>query len=491
MKNKLKKYLTHGLTLLQLAAPLSFSGCLKKNPVEPDNPPIIQQYEPQQTGLNKNLNDVVDFEINAQDPDNDEINYKFLKDNEKVSDNNEYKLEINEVGSATILGIAYNDLADTIKWVVNTGSKAPVAIVNDVNATIDSPVNLDGSNSYHPDAPLNEIVGCEWEQISGESVNIENNNNELANFTPLTSGEYKFVLTVIDDLNQEDKDTLTATINSYLINVNAKNVLNDENIEGLEVKLINSGKTAFTVNGDVSFEVPTEGEDSLLIRDEATSDYGDYFDYSRSLSFNGDENLDVEMIPNVPDSIYSDYYPNILNFIKHMTRTDGSLNNTVLEMWRSYPIQTFYNRNEHPNQDYTDALINSLGDVDDPNLEGWENKTGIDLFEEVQQDPTEGIIMDYSSSSTSHVVFEDYPDFTPRRAIICIDNDLPTPSTTYRDNIHEIGHAIFNSSKHSSDPNHVMIGGGGSHGLSDYETEAIKTIILLNNFTEMSYYLED
>lgn len=576
--------------LLSLTLLGFFTNCSSQ--IEPDNPPVIQQYQPSQLELIKNINDVINFQISAIDADDDPIDYKFLKNNEDVSNDDEYEWVVDKKGSNIILGIAYNGLADTVKWNVNVENSIPVAtdtslnmleeavitidkselghdpdsddltyrvlekenvdadfnenltitglldyfgpasikyevsdgvskdtgnisiqieniadlprsILNSIEGTIDSPINLDGTNSYHPDSPLNEIVSYEWEQLEGPDVNIEDNESAVANFTPLTSGIYKFILTVTDNLNQQDKDTLTATINSYLINLNVKDVLNDENIDGLEV--IISGKSAFTENGGAGFELPTDiSGDTLLVRDENGVEIGDYFDYKRfvykELFFPGNLELDVLMIPNL--EIVGDFYGNILNLIKSMTRSRGNQEdngNTTMARWSEIPIDLFFNRSTAPDG-YTDALIQAIGDAEVDTLEGWENKTGflykgkrlepLNLFYEVLQDPKVGLAMDYSGNLSHNVIDESLSDGTPKHGVVYIDNNLGYPILKIRDHLHEFGHALrYGRGTESIDTTHVMQ--PGNLEIVFEEGAAVRIMYMLPNKQNMVYYIED
>lgn len=590
MKKGIKRYLIKGLTTLYLASPLTFFNSCDKNPIKSDNPPVIQQYEPKDLNPNKNINDVIDFWVDAIDEDKEEVNYKFLKDNVGVSNTNEYSWTVDKKGVTIVKGIAYNDLADTVKWAISVENRAPVAIdtsfsmleetvlsipknklgyeldndnltfkilgkenvdasfnnenliitgsldyfgpalikyevsdgaasdtgnieieienvtdlpkavVNNVEGTIDNPSNLDGSNSYHRDAPLNEITSYKWMQLSGPDVNIENSDNKVANFTPLTAGDYKFILIVTDNLSQEDKDTLTAVIKSYLLNVSTIDVLNDENIDNLEVSF--SGKSALTENGKAKIELPNNViySDTLSIRDEATNEVRDYFDYKEKIYVNNNLEKTVAIIPNL--EMEGTYYGDILNLIKSMTRTRGTTDdggNTTLKRWNEIPIALFFNRSTAPTG-YIDALIQAVGDTENDTLEGWENKTGflyngqelepLDLFYEISEDPETGLAMDYSDSLSHVVIDKSFTDGTPKHGIVHINNTLLYPSLRKRDHLHEFGHALrYGREIESKDDAHVMK--YGIRRIAFEEGVAVRVMYKLPNKQNMSYYLED
>jgi len=101
-------------------------GC-KKITTSPDIPPTITSYQPSEIMLSKHIGDVIEFLITASDSDNDEISYKFIKDDKIVHFDSSYTWEVDGKGIITILGIAYNDLADTTKWTVSVENRAPQA----------------------------------------------------------------------------------------------------------------------------------------------------------------------------------------------------------------------------------------------------------------------------------------------------------------------------------------------------------------------------
>ena len=101
-------------------------GC-KKKIAAPDNPPTITSFQPTETGLIKHIGDVLEFLLTANDPDDDVVSYRFLKDGDEIVSNSEYSWIVNKKGIITILGIAYNDLADTTEWTVSVENRAPQA----------------------------------------------------------------------------------------------------------------------------------------------------------------------------------------------------------------------------------------------------------------------------------------------------------------------------------------------------------------------------
>lgn len=237
----------------------------------------------------------------------------------------------------------------------------------DLSKTIDEEIGLDGSQSNHPDNPLSTITNYEWTQISGPSIDIQNNNLANANFTAETEGEYEFQLKVTDDKGYEQTDSVKISIDSYKVIVNATNVLTDAGISGLEVML--AGRTAFTDSqGKAELEYPTNVSTSgnLQIQDEnIEGSIGDFFNYSDTESTNitGDAEINVEMIPNVEwdDS----FYASVIDFMIEMNYSGVTKTITPGEHPDDYPILVNIKENEMPAPYYAPAIKAALQHVND------------------------------------------------------------------------------------------------------------------------------
>ena len=85
-KNFLKKSNRNLFYSLIFLSPIVLftTGCAE-DLSKPDNPPLITNFQPEQLNLNMNIDDTLNFKINATDEDDEVINYKFLKDNVEVS----------------------------------------------------------------------------------------------------------------------------------------------------------------------------------------------------------------------------------------------------------------------------------------------------------------------------------------------------------------------------------------------------------------------
>ncbi len=92
----------------------------------------------------------------------------------------------------------------------STGNSAPIAEAGeDASVTAGESITLQGSGS---DADSADLVFL-WEQLSGESVTLDDPNSAELTFTaPSSSGSLTFQLTVTDDQGANDSDTVTVTV---------------------------------------------------------------------------------------------------------------------------------------------------------------------------------------------------------------------------------------------------------------------------------------
>ncbi|MFC1620055.1 T9SS type A sorting domain-containing protein [Candidatus Neomarinimicrobiota bacterium] len=86
----------------------------------------------------------------------------------------------------------------------------PIAAARDTIISAPGKIALDGSISYHPDYPLNQLIDYRWIQLNGpETVPIANADSCVAFIDLQEPGLYAFELTVFDSSNHFDRDTLT------------------------------------------------------------------------------------------------------------------------------------------------------------------------------------------------------------------------------------------------------------------------------------------
>tara|TARA_B100001142_G_C14242785_1_gene620090 strand:- start:34 stop:1206 length:1173 start_codon:yes stop_codon:yes gene_type:complete len=97
---------------------------------------------------------------------------------------------------------------DTISYIINSPPDANAGEDQQVGASV--VVLLDGSMSTDVN---DNIGGYSWSQISGTTVSLFSNNQEVATFySPLIAGELSFELSVVDEMGLEGKDTTNISI---------------------------------------------------------------------------------------------------------------------------------------------------------------------------------------------------------------------------------------------------------------------------------------
>ncbi len=178
---------------------------------EEDRPPTITSFQPTATALIRYINDVVEFAIEASDSDKDEISYKFLKDGNEVSSTSNYSLTISEKGAITILGIAYNDLADTTAWIIDVDNQAPV--VNDISLSI----NEEGSTEVDLEDIGHDLDGDNLTYLITSNTNnldVKIENNKLK----ITGNEDYFGNDTVKVAVSDGVETRTANVYVEVVN---------------------------------------------------------------------------------------------------------------------------------------------------------------------------------------------------------------------------------------------------------------------------------
>lgn len=92
----------------------------------------------------------------------------------------------------------------------------PIASINVTQTVAREPITLDGTNSYDPDTQQcgDVIETYEWEVVdsSNAPVTVENSDQDVATFTPQTSGDYEVTLNVTDNKGKTGTKTITVGV---------------------------------------------------------------------------------------------------------------------------------------------------------------------------------------------------------------------------------------------------------------------------------------
>ena len=119
----------------------------------------------------------------------------------------------------------------------------------------------------------------------------------------------------------------------------------------------------------------------------------------------------------------------------------------------------------------------------------------MNLFQEVSANPDTGATMEYAGG-ISHVITLWYgptaglPRGPPYFDWVYIDTSSNNPLAIISDTKHEFAHVLFASARHSKDPKHASIGGGGLI-ISPDEGKAIRISYSLPDLQDMKIYKED
>lgn len=153
---------------------------------------------------------------------------------------------------------------DNIRFTDGETNVAPIANAGaDQIVIVNSAVTLDGSGSLDQDGT---VASYEWVQLSGTSVTLSSTSTASVTFTaPAAPATLSFQLTVTDDKDATDKDTVAVTVanpvessvfiseyiegtsnNKYLEIYNGGDEMVDLNAEGYSLARVNSGDGVFT-----------------------------------------------------------------------------------------------------------------------------------------------------------------------------------------------------------------------------------------------------
>ncbi|UCH84647.1 MAG: matrixin family metalloprotease [Candidatus Latescibacterota bacterium] len=160
--------------------------------------------------------------------------------------------------------------------------------------------------------------------------------------------------------------------------------------------------------------------------------------------------IDMWMLPNV--DLDSEDYMDFLEFFVEMTRLDGNAAD-VLGTWE-LPCQVYVPPLIANNLDYKQIIEQVF-------LE-WEEVIELDVFEFVDEIPETGVYVHYTDNTSTrehYLVMRTDENGVPLQGRITLKNTYDETNLSLMKVIvrHEVGHAL--GMNHSSDPNHIMVGG--------------------------------
>lgn len=231
----------------------------------------------------------------------------------------------------------------------------------------------------------------------------------------------------------------------------------------------------------------------IRVRDETGPERGAYLDMSYEMEKEpaGHFTLDLLLVPDYPiESGRDDRYEDLWALLEELTGTTGWLGrNTIYRNWDHWPV-TVYN----PPMVYMDV---DLQEEARGSMASWENLTGLDLFEEIE---------DSLAADCRIVYFPESDDKHRTRTIVETEDEIPVKKEIWISLLnhaspmwiqahmiycHEFGHVI--GLLHSYDTGHLMLG-MSTPRINDPsldEVRIMRIIYRMPNFFDSDWVLYD
>ncbi|MBI4720079.1 MAG: hypothetical protein HY770_02395 [Chitinivibrionia bacterium] len=454
------------------------------NRVAPVNiPPVITNYEPDNLSPSYIVGSSIGFSMTAYDPEGLPVSYEYTVGDVVVSRARQFNYETTSVGELLVRGRAHDGerYSPSVIWTVQvtaipdsvlpapvpillfrTGEDAGEVHIEWVAVGDDS---MDGLPAQYQIRTSSTPIRDEgtWARANdrpGEPLPLPAGEVMRATIRGLIPTNYVYIaVRAKDEFGNLSPlgDSPGATVKGMETYGVVKNALTGGPVPGISVNIASSTEMT-DVDGMFAFTELPQFSGYLNVRDEtAAGEYGEYFDLRRYHVVINKSFITLWVIPNavLETDPSGAYYPSFLSFFMRMTDTEGNPFGNTIRRW-ALPINIYVPKGVYGGIDYEAEVLAALGD--------WESLSGLNLFERVASPPDVGVTVvyedtDFNGGYEMHEISQWTMDMYPMKSVVHLIKKYTPETIAFNRRVmrHEFGHALL--LKHSSNPNHLMIGG--------------------------------
>ncbi|MDH3215486.1 MAG: matrixin family metalloprotease [Candidatus Krumholzibacteria bacterium] len=463
-------------------------ACDINSPERYPRAPVIESYQPHILLLTVAVGDSVDFSVTASDPDAQPLSYTYALDKGVVAHVASWRYIVDDTGPVTVTARASDgSLSSSVEWQLLRQSLPPPPPPPDTIPP--APVTIVSVDTGEPGPNYLELIVW-WTAVGDDSTegrparyDVRYSDEPLASEAAWQRAQQ--ALFEPDPWNPGALQFMVIRVSTWIglkwVGVRAVDESGNISPLGNTLAAENQPREVFGTVGDAATDEPLPGirvatsgfhgvtepdgtyltlavpnrEISFSITDDfGMGGIGDYFDISASIWVSGGEATDFWLLPNLP--METNHYPNFLTWFRQMSNTMNEPPNPLadnrLRTWDT-PVSVFVPAFVSNGLDYQETVKNVFL--------RWETWLGRDLFEFVGSLPDIGVSILYFSGATRehYDVYERDADWFPVKGRIWLRTIWgdDTVGSFQRILAHEVGHAL--GMGHSTDPDHLMIGG--------------------------------